>query len=210
MYSRDYIMEMIERFMAVLFRIAGLKAVAAYDDMLVLINDYLRDLLAQAGRTYEPESLREYLATTETTEDMRVRVCALLKEKAVALLATGEREQAAETLGIVLMALHSREGGIDREGRRKILQEVSREIPTAALDTSLFSSFVSVLVEYGLYAKADDAIFSYPPLRTDATAQEAALHAYETMLAHNDAELHSGNFSRQEVEESVEEIRNQR
>ena len=208
MYSRDYIMEMIERFMAVLFRIAGLKAVRAYGDVLALINDYLRDLFAQSGRVYTPDSLRDYVAGNEADEEMRVRVLELLKEKTVVLFAMGERAQAIGTLHIVLSALRERAGekGMDTDRRKNILGGLSREVPTVAVDTATFRLLIDTLLAYGLYARADDIVFCYPALQSDEAAQSAALHMYRSMLLCTEEELQRGNFSRQEVEESVKEL----
>lgn len=207
-HRRDVIMEMIERFMAVMFRLAGLKAIGAYDDVLALINDYLNDLFAQSGRVYEPEQLADYLAHTDLDEGLRLRVLALLKEKSVVLQAMGAHTQAASTLETLLASIReSTTGHIDREGRQKLLGEVCSSALPAVVAPTLFSSLLSTLVMYGLYAKADDVVFRYESILAEPSAHAAAIQMYKTIRQFDETELRSGNFSHEEVEESMAELR---
>ncbi len=193
--------------MAILFRLSGLKAVGAYDDALALINDYLNDIFAQSGRKYEPEALHEHLASSDIDEALRVRICALLKEKSAILLAMGDDKQASRALHALLFAMReTAQESIDREGRQKLLSDLCRDTSPTVIDPPLFSLFLSTLIAHGLYAKADDTVFRYEAVIAEPSALAAIMQMYDTMMQLNESELRTGNFSRQEVEESLEEL----
>lgn len=201
-------MEMIERFMAVMLRIAGLKAVGAYDDILALIDDSLREYLAGAGRGDSAEQLSDYIAGSEIDETVRLRILALLKEKVLALEALHQHAAAAATLRIVYSALYNTTGATtDWEGRRILLSDLHRSAQPAIVDLPLFVLCIAVLTQHGLYAQADDVVFMYSALAVHPQALSTIEQAYNTMLQRSETELTAGNFSRQEVEESLAELR---
>lgn len=202
---RDYIMDMIEKFTAFLLQLTGLRAIGAHQVALDQLDTYLADLFGMSSSV--PEQLLYHLEHGSIDPQALYVLPVLLKERTILLFNLYRPEEANTCLRLLTSVIARHKTDVDADRVKKTLGELCRETRASQLEHASFAALLSVLSDYTLYAKADDLIFEHPEIQQSDNVRKAARTFYENLLAQQETTLANGNFSREEVRESMEALR---
>lgn len=198
---RDYIMDMIEKFTAMLLHLAGLRALGAHRQALDQLDSYLADFFGLTGD--EPERLLYHLEHGAVDPRALSILPVLLAERTVLLFHVQEPREANVCLRLLLSLIEKHRAETDPDRVRKALGDLCRDVRAEQLSRESFSALLPVLASYALHAKADDLIFEHPAIRDHDEVRATAARFYQHLLTEDEQTLLNGNFSRGEVRESA-------
>lgn len=222
MVQRDYLVRQLETFMrglaqAVLLREAQREVTAA-----LVLDDLSERFLGVRATELAALSYRALAARIAVGDegdlDRRLIAADLLDETALLMEAEGRSEAALSVYALSFRLLaeigESRGRGAveEREGR---LDRAASRILRADLDRDTLVLLWRHQLRMGRYAAAEDILFPLLEAAVEGGRQghglvAAGVEAYEALLERSDADLESGGLPRDEVLESLEELRARR
>ncbi|MHB8867397.1 MAG: DUF6483 family protein [Thermoleophilia bacterium] len=232
MAQRDYLVRQLETFMrglarAVLLREAQREVTAA----LVLddLSERFLGVRATELATLTYRALTSRIAVGgEGDLDRRLMAADVLDETALLMEAEGRSEAALPVYALsfrLLAEIGESRGGGAVEGREGRLDRAASRLLRADLDRDTLILLWRHQLRMGRYAAAEDILFPLLEAAVEGGRQgEAAVEggrqgsrlvaegveAYEALLERSDADLESGGLPRDEVLESLEELRARR
>lgn len=217
MIRRDYLLRMIEEFMAMLSRISSLKKGQQWQEATDVLDKEFQRLLGTGAAKIAELSETDLLARLiqgEPTQIVRQKTFMLVTVLTEAAEAAAARGQAAESLlyyskGLNLLLDTLAEGEASDcpafvprvEGLIAALGETSLPMPTQLRLMHYYESM-------GQFAKAEDALFTLLDTQPNEPALvEFGLQFYRRLQGQSDAALLAGNLPRTELETGIAELK---
>jgi hypothetical protein len=214
MINKDYILRLAERFGRFLAIILQLREYNRYEEALIYIDDLLLKTTGFTSRFIDSLSEEMLLKTFSPLGILNVEACLWT---ALLLKAEGEiyedQQNANESYYRYLKALHLMLAALLHEAAADTdFGTTIRELLSKLADYELPRGTQSLLFTYyehiGQYAKAEDTLFDM--LEADGTDQETIERGaafYQRLLGRSESDLAAGNFSRNEAEEGLAQLR---
>lgn len=222
MVQRDYLVRQLETFMrglaqAILLREAQREVTAA----LVLddLSERFLGVRATELATLSYRALAARIAVGGDGDlDRRLIAADVLDETALLMEAEGRSEAALSVYALsfrLLAEIGESRGSGAVEGREGRLDRAASRILRADLDRDTLILLWRHQLRMGRYAAAEDILFPLLEAAIEGGRQgrelvAAGVQAYEALLERSDADLESGGLPRDEVLESLEELRARR
>jgi hypothetical protein len=215
MINKDYILRLAERFGRFLAIILRLREYNRYEEALIYIDDLLLKTTGFTSRFINSLSEEMLLKTFSPLGTLNVEACLWT---ALLLKTEGEiyedQQNTSESYYRYLKALHLMLAALLHEPAaadaefdmtvRDLLDKLAEyEIPRGT-QSLLFAYYEHI----GQYAKAEDTLFEM--LEGDSADQETIERGaafYRRLLARSESDLAVGNFSREEVEEGLAQLK---
>ncbi|HTL55170.1 MAG TPA: DUF6483 family protein [Candidatus Limnocylindrales bacterium] len=217
MIRRDYILRMIEEFIAVLSRLSSLKQDQHWREASGVVNEEVQKLLGidsnSAVQLTETELLARLIKgePTQVVREKTLIVATLFKEAGDLALAENRLDQGRalhlKGLHLLLDVLAQDEpfecpGFVPRvEGFIAALQDSVLPLPTLA-------RLMQHYERLGEFAKAEDCLFGMLESQPDnPRLVEFGVAFYQRLASHSDSALLAGNLPRPELEAGLGELR---
>lgn len=212
MYTRDYIMRLIEQMAQFIGRVSGLRRENKHTEALWEIDEqYLRlfRLNGRLARSMPPEDLIGMFTTSGVPETEQLQcIAALLKEEGEIYRELGKMEESVprqvKALHLfVFSALHGADAKLfpTNEEIERLVAELRMYLLPAQVQRLLMAYYE----QRGQFAKAEDVLFELLDRKEDVA--EAGLSFYERLLSLGDGELERGGLPRGEVEMGLDQFR---
>jgi hypothetical protein len=216
MIRRDYILRMIEEFIRALARIGGLKKSGRWAEAAEAVDLEFKKLIDGGVDVVRRFSETELFAriieggATQTVREKTFMLTALLSDAGEIAAAQGRMEESRDcylrALHLVLEALSRG----DAEGQPDFVPKIEMltlALRSAELPPRTYAMLMRHYERVGEFAKAEDALFAL--IETDPgndSMQRLGVAFYERLLRESDHALTTGNLSRAEVREGLEQI----
>jgi hypothetical protein len=215
MINKDYILRLVEKFGRYLAIILQLRQYNRYEEALIYIDDLLLKTTGFTSRFINSLSEEMLLKTFSPLGTLNVEACLWT---ALLLKAEGEiyedQQNTDESYYRYLKALHLMLAALLHEpvAADTDFYATASELLTRLADYELPVATQSLLFAYyehsGQYAKAEDTLFEM--LETGGADQntiERGAAFYRRLLARSESDLAAGNFSREEAEEGLAQMK---
>ena len=215
MINKDYILRLAERIGIELALILGLRKFNKYEEALIYIDDLLLKTVGLTSRFINSISEETLLQMLSPLGTLNVEACLWI---AAMLKAEGEiyEEQGKDNeryyrylkaLCLYLEALQREPIESDSDFYGDV-EELLAALEDYELPEYIKSRLVGYYERLGEYGQAEDILFELLEVQPDnAGLIELGRAFYARLLAKSDADLLAGNFSREEVEDGLKQLR---
>jgi hypothetical protein len=215
MINKDYILRLAEQFGRTVAILLGLRKYNRYEEALITIDDLFLKYLGLTSRLINSLSEEMLLQTFSPMGTLNTHACLWA---AVLLKAEGDvyedQENHTESYYRYLKALYLLLAALLHDPTVADIDlsinvdELLRQLDDYELLQPVKQQLFAYYEHIGYYAKAEDTLFDLLEInRHDPGLIEHGEAFYQRLLLKSNADLAAGNFSREEVEEGIEQLR---
>ncbi len=214
MIKNDYILRLVEQFFQILRRIVNYRAEKRYEEALALVRQGYRSFLGADADFMDRHSADELLDMMDSgllNAEQLIMAAKLLKEEAELLelleVPLEARSRRLKSLTLFLAVFFG--PGCDRLGIFfEDVEPLSDDLLKEGLPSNLMRRLPEFYEQRGRFAKAEDTLFTYLENQPDDREKiDEGIAIYERLLAKTDPELEAGGLPRDEIVETLRELR---
>ena len=216
MLQEDYLMRLIEQFVAILLETTGLMKADSIEDAAELGDRALMDGIGMTSKDIltmsvdEMETMMQLRAVGPALELRGLFAATVLFRQAVAYERAGDDDEAfARRIRALELTLRY-EGEADLANRmegRATLRDIVRALRGHSLTPAAYGAILDRYADTGAFADAEDAVFDWLEVEDNAPWLIATARLFfERALEETNARLESGGLERDEIRELLEEL----
>ncbi|TVY06954.1 DUF6483 family protein [Paenibacillus cremeus] len=225
MYRRDYLLRLIEQSMAVVQKVMYEVSQRRLEEAMALLTQAMKQLLGVGSKLVHALAVKDLIALLsrdgEVDQGKVLALGDLLNAEAAVWKEAGQevaaRQAATKSAELLLTAR-------ELDARAELKDEFQSRVQTALemigrsrMEIGLMEKLISYYEETGWFASSEDVLFHLLDALEEAGLEsermewvEIGIQMYERWLLLDEGKLENGNFSSNEVETALQELKNQK